>query len=131
MPLLGKGLGKQMKLIRTQLIKGKASILPAVYRNFPTTVPKAKEEMFFTRGFPQSLSFDSVLPSLALCPDNLSLSSPGFFSQTRSISFHLVFEKGLFLGFTQLTMKWFVGVEGKTKQTIFYVCTMAVGLSKS
>lgn len=81
----------------------------------PHSCAKGQGRNVFTRGFHSHCPL-TVLSSLALCPKSLSLSSPGFFSQRQSISFQLIFEKGLFLGFTQLTMKWFVGVGGKTKQ---------------
>ena len=41
--LLGKLRGKQMKLIRIQPIKARASISPAVYRDLLTTMAKATE----------------------------------------------------------------------------------------
>lgn len=81
----------------------------------PQLCQRSGKKRFYQR-IPQSLSSDSVLSSLVLCPKSLSLSPPGFFSQRQGISFQLIFEKGLFLGFAQLTMKWFVGVGGKTKQ---------------
>lgn len=81
----------------------------------PQLCQRPGKKRFYQR-IPQSLFSDSVLSSLALCPNSLSLSSPGFFSQRQSISFQLIFEKGLFWGFIQLSMKWFVGVGGKTKQ---------------
>ena len=87
-----------MKLIRMQPIKAKASILPAVYRDLPTTMAKATEEIFLPLRVPQSLSFLTHSSSLQLSALTLSASPPCLFSQRHK-------DLRLFLWFTQLTGK--------------------------
>lgn len=71
-----------------------------MYTDFPQTVAKAMEEIFLLEGSIVIVLFDSALLSLVICPDNLSPSSPDFFSWRQSISCQLIFEKGLFLWLT-------------------------------
>ena len=57
-----------MKLIRIKPIKASASVLPAVYRDLPTTMAKATEEIFLPQRVPQYCPLGLTLPLFSSLP---------------------------------------------------------------